>query len=194
MEHPIESRRAQQIITDVHSAALVLAPGYLLRLHGLQSVVALLVGGVGIDHVQVVLSPGLGRCVDELSLLSRKEIALGPPVGHNDAGVAPLAPEDGGQQVVVAGGPVTIDRIIAGHDGVGAALLNRDLEALQVNFTQSPLGNHSLHAVTVGLLIIAGKMLDGSGHIVFVHAPKLRRRHLAGQQRILGEVLEVSAI
>src|SRR5699024_10390957 len=68
----------------------------------------------------------------------------------------------------------------------------RNLEALKINFPQSPFIYICVHAVPVLLLVIAAEMLDRHKAALPCLNPSAHgRRHLSGEQRILGEIFKV---
>src|SRR5699024_1141046 len=94
--------------------------------------------GPGAGHEHVHLGPDAVSAVPHVGEV-RVRAGAHPPVGHHAALIAPLAPEDGGAQVVVVVAPHAVDLVVAGHDGVGGGLFHADLEALQVDLPQGSL-------------------------------------------------------
>ncbi len=111
-------------------------------------------------------------------------------VGDDEASESPLAAED----VIVEGAdladPFVAEESPALHRGVGTALLDRDLERLQVDLTHGLLGRPGADHLAVG--VIHGKMLDGGVHALGQCACHGVRCHVACQHAVLREVLVVS--
>ena len=82
---------------------------------------------------------------------------------------------------------------VAAHDGGGAALLDRKLKGLEVNFADGLLVRPDRDGQTVGFLIVQGKVLDVGVHALTVHALHHGSAHFAGQQAVLAVILEVTA-
>ena len=115
------------------------------------------------------------------------------PVGHHDAVEAPLVTQDGGEELVVLLGVDAVDFVVRAHDGPGVGLADGDLEALQVELAEDAGADAGVVAHTVDLLVVGGEMLDGYAHAVALDAAHVGCGHLAGEEGILGEVLEVTA-
>ena len=61
------------------------------------------------------------------------------PVGHDSSLVAPFIAEDSLDKVLALGGVGAVDVVVGSHHSPGLALLDGNLEALQVDFTEGPL-------------------------------------------------------
>ena len=73
-------------------------------------------------------------------------------------------------------------------------LPDSDFKTAQVDFPQSAFRHDRLHKVAAMLLVVGGKVLDGSGHAPAVQPAQLGAGHLSGQKRILGEILEIAPV
>ena len=178
---------------DVRSASLQLCSGQApipKCLHGI--VPHSIASGIRCHHVQIILCANHRCRILSGILLHRAD--LRPPVCHHNTFKAPLLPENGGQKIIAAGIAFAVQRIVGGHNRAGSALLHRDFKALQVNLTQSSRRHQRLNVIAVFLLIVAGKMLDGSGGSVARHPLKLCACHFSGKERILGKILKVPPI
>ncbi len=72
--------------------------------------------------------------------------------------------------------------------------LDTDLKAFQVDLTQRPLSHVTVGEVAVGLLIVAGIVLDGRRTaLMHLHAVRDIRSNAAGKERILGIILKVTS-
>ena len=86
-----------------------------------------------------------------------------------------------------------IDLVIACHDRQRLGLFDHDFKIPQIDFPQRPLGDAGIVSVAVRLLVVAGEMLGTGGLSLALYAAHHCRRHLAGEQRVLGKVLEIAA-
>ena len=118
---------------------------------------------------------------------------LGTPVGHHDALEAPLVAQNGGEQSMTLLGEFAIDLIVGRHHGPGISLLHGNLEALEINLTQSTLAHYFVDKGAVGLLRIHGEVLDRSADALALDATNVSSSNLACYQRIFGIVLEIAS-
>ena len=95
-------------------------------------------------------------------------LSAGPPVGHHQAGIAPLLPEDGGEQLPALRGPLAVDDIVGAHNGPGLFLPDDNLKGLQVNLPQGTLGQAGIALFAVRFLVVAGAKLSQSA-LVYVN-------------------------
>ena len=116
-----------------------------------------------------------------------------PPVGHEGAGPAPLAAQDGGVEVVVVVVPEAVDLVVAAHDVVGLADLHADFERPQVDFAEGAFGAARIVGVAVGLLVVQREVLRHGGSAGLLDALRHGRRHKPGEERVFGVILEVAA-
>ena len=114
------------------------------------------------------------------------------PVGHDDAVEAP-----GAEILLYKPGILCrvdfVHGVVASHDGSHIALLHRLAESREIDLVQSPLIGHGTDAVSLVLLVVEGKMLDGSHHPVLLDAPDVVESDLGGEIRILSVVLEITS-
>ena len=141
-----------------------------------------LLGGAG--GKQVVASPYLAAGVAPSG---------GCPVAHHEAAEAEVAAEDGGEQVAALHTLLAVDHIVRTHHRPGIALTHGYLEGLQVELAQGSLGDAHIDVLAVGLLVVHGKMLEGCADMLALDAAHKGCRHLTGEQRVFGVVLEVAA-
>ena len=73
-------------------------------------------------------------------------------------------------------------------------LPDSDFKTAQVDFPQSAFRHNRLHKVAAMLLVVGGKVLDGSGHAPAVQPAQLGAGHPSGQKRILGKILEIAPV
>ena len=73
------------------------------------------------------------------------------------------------------------------------AFLYGDFKALEIDLPHGPFADPAVGVITIRLLIVSGKMLDGGAAAgVFLHAPGDGGGKAARDQRVLGEILKVS--
>ena len=113
-------------------------------------------------------------------------------VGDHHAVEAPLVAEHIGEQSLGSACPGVAQTAVAAHNGGGAALLDRKLKGLEVNFADGLLVRPDRDGQTVGFLIVQGKVLDVGVHALTVHALHHGSAHLAGQQTVLAVILKVT--
>ena len=121
-------------------------------------------------------------------------VVLEPPVRDHDAIVPPLIPEDGGQEFVVLLGIFSVELVVGTHHRPGFPFLHRDLEILQIDFPEGPAAHQRIILGPVRFLVVHRIVLDGGSGPIALDAPHIGRRYLAGEERILREVLEVPAV
>ena len=88
------------------------------------------------------------------------------PVGHDDARKAPFLSCSGRAQIVAVGGVDTVYLVVGGHDRLWLGFFDCNFEALQIDLTQSALGDDARYAAAVFFLIVAGVMFDGRSDAV----------------------------
>ena len=110
---------------------------------------------------------------------------LAAPVGHDDALVAPLIAQDGGEQAVALLGELAVELVVGRHHGPGVGLLHGNLEALEVDFAQGTLAHHLIDHRAVGLLRIDGEVLDAGADVLALDAAHVGCSDLARDNRIL---------
>ena len=146
----------------------------------------------GVDQLQVGVAPGGGH----LQMGARPDalhmVVGAAPVGHHEALEAPLVPEDLLQEMLVLVGVGPVDAVIGGHDGLGLALLDSDLEAGQIDLPQSALVHDGVGGHAAQLLGVGGEVLGAGGHTIGLDASDVAGGHLACQVGVLGEILEVA--
>ena len=145
----------------------------------------------GDDAVDLILVARFHQVVAGPCGLDRTGLVA--PVGHDDTLVAPLVAEDTGEQVVLLLGVLAVELVVGGHDGPGIGLLDGDFEVLEVDLAEGTLADAGIVLVAVGLLVVDGVVLDGDTHVVALYTIDIGSSHLTGEDRILGEVLEVTA-
>ena len=90
-------------------------------------------------------------------------------------------------------GVLAVKFVIRGHDGPGSRFLDGDLEVLEVDLAEGTLADAGIVLVAVGLLVVDGVVLDGHAHVVALDTVDIGGSHLTREDRILGEILEVTA-
>ena len=115
------------------------------------------------------------------------------PVAHDQTLEAPLGAQDVGERLARLAGVLTVDQVVGAHDRPGLRFGDGDLEAGQVQLPQGALVDDRVEAHPVVLLVVDREVLQAGAHPLGLDAPHQRRRRLARQQRVLGEVLEVAS-
>ena len=115
------------------------------------------------------------------------------PVGDDQAVEAPLLAQHLGQQPVVLGGVDAVDLVVGAHHRPRLGQRDHPLEGRQVDLAQRPLVDVGADPGPVGLLVVGGEVLQRGADALGLHADHERRTQLAGEPRVLGEVLEVAA-
>ena len=115
------------------------------------------------------------------------------PVGHNRSLIAPLVAEDGLYEFLALRSIDAVDIVIGGHHRPGLALLDGNLETLEVDLTEGTLGNAGIVAHAVGLLIVGSEVLDACTHVVLLHTGDIGTGSLTSHHGVLRVVFEVTA-
>ena len=132
-------------------------------------------------HLEV--EPGMHR---------RGPIVHGAPVGDDDAVVSPVPTQHVGQEPAVLRGVHAVDPVVGAHHGPRPRGGDDPFEGGQVDLPQRPLVDLGRHGHPVRLLVVRGEVFERGTHAPALDAAHERRAELAGEQRVLGEVLEVA--
>ncbi len=146
----------------------------------------------GEDAVDLHLGTRVHQVVAGLD--GQDRIVLESPVRDHDAIVSPLVPEDGGQEFVILLGVFPVEFVVGAHHRPGLPFLHGDLEILQVDLPEGPAAHQCVVLGPVRLLVVHRIMLDGGTGSVTLDTPHIGSRHLAGEDRILREILEVPSV
>ncbi len=114
------------------------------------------------------------------------------PVGHDPAGIVPVALQHLVQQEVALAGIVAVDAVVGAHDRARPTALDGDLEGQEIAFPERRLVEAGVHDHPPGLLTVEGEMLDRRDDLVRLDAANVFARHDAGQQRILAQIFEIA--
>ena len=148
---------------------------------------------VGRHHVDVILGPDHRRrllnAVRPVFLTTRC-----PPVRHHDAAESELAAQDRRQKIVLGSRPGSVHGSVRRHDGGRRALAHSDLKPAQVDLPERPLRDDRIGLVPSVLLVVGTEVLDRTDDSALAHAAQLHDRHLARQEGILGEILEIPSV
>ena len=115
------------------------------------------------------------------------------PVGHDDALVSPLVAQQLGEQPVILAGVHAVDLVVGAHHGPRPRPRDHPVEGAQVHLTQGSLVDVCADPQPVGLLVVDREVLDRRADVPALQSVHPLGRQHAGQQRVLGEVLEVPA-
>ena len=138
------------------------------------------------------IGPGVHQVV--AGLHGQHGIVFEPPVRDYDSLVAPLIAEHGGKEVFVLLGVLSVQLVVRAHYRPGGSFLHGNLEVLEIDFPQGAATDEGVVLYPVGFLAVGCIVLDGSAGSVTLDAPHIGGGHLAGQQRIFGEILEVPSV
>ncbi len=114
-------------------------------------------------------------------------------VCDNQTIAAPLLAEDAGNEAVVGAGPGRAPAGVGRHHAVAASVLDGSLEGLQVNLSGRLLIDPYAQADAVLLTVVEGEVLHYNVHALGLDCGHLVGAHLAGEEAVLGVVLEVAA-
>jgi hypothetical protein len=112
------------------------------------------------------------------------------PVRHHQTAPAPLALEDPVVDRPVLGRGDAVDVVVGRHHRPRVGVLDRDLERQQVELAQRPLVHDAVDGLPVGLGLVGDQVLHAGADALRLQAGDVRRREVAGQQRVLGVGLE----
>ena len=114
-------------------------------------------------------------------------------VGDHRTPETPLVPEHAGEQGGAGAGPDGAQVVVAAHDGGGAALLDGNLKGTEVDLPHGLLVGPHGDGEPVALLVVDGEVLDIAVDALAGGAPDGGGSQLAGEEAVLGVVLEVTA-
>ena len=114
------------------------------------------------------------------------------PVRHDDTVKAPLLPQHIRNQPAVFSRMNPVQRVVTGHHGSHTGFLHGILEHRKIQFAQRALVDHRIGSMTAVLLIVGGKVLDGSDDSVLLHSLDIAAGYRRSQHRILAVILKVS--
>ena len=150
----------------------------------------------GLDSLQQLahgVSAGGGHFQRRTVLYAQRVVIAAAPVGHDSAVEAPVPAQDVLQKVGVLVGVGAVDEVVAGHNGLGVRLFDDDFKAGQVEFPQGSLVDDGVRRHAAQLLAVDGEVLGAGGDAVGLDAAHVGRGQLAGEVRVLGEILKVAA-
>ena len=116
----------------------------------------------------------------------------GRPVRHDQPVIAPLVVQDVAQQRAFRHRR-PVDPVVGGHHRPGACLAHDRLERRQVELAQRPLVDADVHGHPLGLRVVADEVLDRGADPLALQAAHVGDPDPRGEQRVLGEALEVPA-
>ena len=141
-----------------------------------------IVRAVSPRHLQVLTGADAGN-----------PVGVGAPIGHDQPLEAPLGAQDVGEQPRVLRAVHAVEPVVGRHDRRRLAASHGGLERAQIQLAQRRRVDDRIDHHAVGLLVVDRKVLQRGAHPLALHAVDPGDRQLAGEQRILGEVLEVAA-
>ena len=154
--------------------------GYLIPFG--ERLVQILVGVQAAGHFQLVAR-------DE----ALHSVVAARPVGNDDVLVSPFVAENVAHEVQVLVDVGAVYHIIRGHYRPRLAFFYRDLERGQVQLAHGAFVHYRIDDHAALFLVVESEMLHAAGYAVGLYSAYVSRRHLAGEQRIFGEIFEVAA-
>ena len=145
------------------------------------------------DHGGVAVTQGRRHLEVEAGLQGGDAVVHGAPVGHDEAVVPPLVAQHLGQQPVVLGGVGAVDLVVGAHHRPRPGRGDHALERGQVDLAQRALVDLGADPQPVVLLVVGSEVLHRGADALRLDGGDHRDRELAGQERVLGEVLEVAS-
>ena len=139
------------------------------------------------------LSSGPGMVRSRPAATAATPVGDRAPVGHDQALVAPFVAQHLGEQPVVLARVHAVDLVVGAHHGPRPGLGDHPLEGAQVHLAQGALVDVGADPHPVGLLVVDREVLQRRADAAALQAAHPRGGQHAGQQRVLGEVLEVAA-
>ncbi|CAM5620141.1 hypothetical protein SCYAM73S_07825 [Streptomyces cyaneofuscatus] len=136
--------------------------------------------------------PGAGHLEVQTRAEGGHPVAYGSPVGHDDAVEPPLGAQDVGQQPGVLREGHPVDAVVGGHHGPGAVAADDAFEGAEVDLAQRALVDVGADPHPVGLLVVGRVVLECRAHTGLLEPAHHGPAQLGGEQRVLGEVLEVA--
>ena len=111
------------------------------------------------------------------------------PVRNHHSVIAPFPFQDIIQKVLIMTAILALILIVGTHNGPGIAFLNCRLECRKIDFIKGTVIHNHIHAVTVSLLIVQGKMFYTGSHTVLLQILNIRYAHLTSQHRVFTHIL-----
>ena len=145
--------------------------GHLLGLHALVA-----------GHLEVKATAGSGD-----AMVGRA------PVGHHKSLISPFVAQYIFQQPWRFGGPDTVDKIIACHQGSGLGILHSSLERREINLVHGALVHVVAYVVAIVVGIIGEEMLHCSHDTFRLHTLDVAYSCTGGKIGVLAHVLEITA-
>ena len=112
------------------------------------------------------------------------------PVGHYEAGIAPVLLQYPVEQIIAAACRRPVDAVVGAHHRTGPPLVDRDLEGEQVAHAEGVVGDPAIDRMPARLLRIEREMLDRRQDVLRLDAGDRRTAQHARMQRILTEIFE----
>ncbi|GAB3111429.1 hypothetical protein GCM10027055_12000 [Janibacter alkaliphilus] len=162
-------------------------------------------GGAGVE-VGLVHLAGAGRLeqadVSDPVVRRHLQVEAGPqrpgpvddraPVGDDETVEAPLLAEDLGEQPVVLRGPGAVDLVVGAHHRPRVRAGDDVLEGGQVDLAQGALVDLGADPQAFGLLVVHREVLQRGADPFGLQPADPGGAERPGEQRVLGEVLEVA--
>ena len=114
------------------------------------------------------------------------------PVGDDHAVESPLGAQDVGEKVLIFVGIRAVDEVVGAHDRPRLRGSAHDLEASQVDLAHRALIHDGIRRHAAQLLGVDGEVLGAGGGPRRLDSFDESGRHAPGENRVFGEVLEVT--
>ncbi len=143
------------------------------------------------DVLILLVIAGLQHVIASLHLLH--SILATKPVSHHHPFKSPFVAQKCSLQLRILGGINTIHIVIGRHDGPGFRFFHCDFKTFQINLTQSTGRYLCIICHTVRLLVIDGKMLDGSSHTIALYTTYVCSCNLSTYQGVFRIILKIAS-
>ena len=147
----------------------------------------------GLDDPAVPRAGARRHLEVEPGVQARGPVGHGEPVADHQAGEPPLLAQHVGEQPPRLPGVLAVDEVVRRHDRPGRRLADDGLEGGEVELAQGALVDDRVEAHPEALLVVHREVLGTGADALGLDAAHQGHRGPAGQQRVLGEVLEAAS-
>ena len=140
---------------------------------------------VGPSHAE---GPGISR--SRPASAGRPGRVRAEPVGHDQPVESPLVAQDATEQVGLLAAVDPVDLVVGGHHGPDVGLLDSGFEGDEVDLPKGALVHLGADGHPLVFLVVAGVVLDATGHPVALDAAHVGDGDASGQARVLRVGLE----
>ena len=122
-----------------------------------------------------------------------RQVRAGTPVGNDHPVKAPFLPENFREQVAVFTGIIPVQAVVGRHNRGGACRFHHIFKGAEINLPQGAFIDLAVGGLSVCLLIVGRKMLEGDRHVFALGGADIGRAQPSGQKGVFAEILKVSA-